>query len=155
MRRVALVLAGLVLSASARADVKLENAWLRPAYAGQASAMVYVDIESTRALKLVGATSPVAGSAELVLVEPPGADPPAHKVVRDLPVAANKATRLAYLGSHVRLLDIRKDLKPGDAVPITLTFADGSGKRETRTTEAKVRGITARKPANQEFGVRP
>jgi copper(I)-binding protein len=148
VKRAALAIAGCMLCASAWADVKLENGWLRPAYAGQAAAMVYVDIESTRALKLVGASSPVARAAELVLVEPPGSDPSKHKVVRELPVAAKQATRLAYLGSHVRLLDIRQDLKPGDAVPLTLTFADGKGKQETRTTEAKVRGITVRKPAS-------
>ena len=148
MKRVALLIAGVVLTPSAWADVKLDNGWLRPAYAGQATAMVYVDIESTRALKLVGARSPVARDAELVLVAPAGADPAAHKVVRELPVPANQTTRLAYLGSHVRLLEIRQELKPGDAVPITLTFVDGKGKRETRTTEAKVRGISARKPSN-------
>ena len=150
MRR-AFPVAGLFLAASiAHAEVKLDNGWLRPAYAGQPEALVYVDITSTQALKLVGASSPAASGAELVLVEPPGAAPSAHKTVRELPVAANKATRLAYLGSHIRLTGVRQDLKPGDAIALTLTFAAPGGKRMTATTEARVRGISARRPPPAE-----
>ena len=130
----------------AAAEVKLENAWLRPAYAGQPAAMVYVDIESTEALKLVDAKSPVAKGAQLVLVDPPGADADKHKVVKELPVGAKTSTRLAYLGSHVRLLGISQDLLPGTKVPFELTFVDSKGARRSASTEAVVRGIAARRP---------
>lgn len=143
----ALVVGVLALAAApAHAEIKLENGWLRPAYAGQAAAMVYVDIHATLAWRLVSASSPVAKGAQLVLVDPPSADVSTHRVVREIPLAANQETRLAYLGSHVRLTGIRQDLKPGDAVPLTLTFAAANGKRVTATTQARVRGITARRP---------
>lgn len=144
-RSVLLAVGMLLASGSASADVRLDEAWLRPAYAGQPVATIYVDIHSTRALKLVGASSPVARRAALVLVDPPGADA-TQKVVRELPVAANGATRLAYLGSHVRLIDIGRDLKPGDSIPVTLSFVDANGERLAATTEARVRGIGARRP---------
>lgn len=137
----------VALAASiAAAEVRLENAWLRPAYAGQTAAMVYVDIESTEALKLVDAKSPVAKGAQLVLVDPPGADADRHKVVKELPVAAKMPTRLAYLGSHVRLLGIGQDLLPGTKIPVELTFVDAKGARRSVSTEAVVRGIAARRP---------
>lgn len=143
----------LALAASlAHADVKLENGWLRPAYAGQSAAMVYVDIQSTEALELVAAKSPVAKGAQLVLVDPPGVGPDKHRVVKTLPVAANQATRLAYLGSHVRLLDIQQDLRPGATVPLELTFVDAKGARRTVSTDALIRGISARRPDNAEPG---
>ena len=152
----AFLVAGFALAASvAHADVTLDNGWLRPAYAGQPAALVYVDINSTQALKLVGASSPAATGAELVLVDPPGAGPSAQKTVRELTVAANKATRLAYLGSHIRLTGVRQDLKPGDAIPLTLTFAAAGGKRITTTTEARVRGISARRPPEPENAQTP
>jgi copper(I)-binding protein len=136
-----------VLSAPiATADVKLENGWLRPAYAGQPAAMVYVDIRSTEVLKLVDAKSPIAKGAQLVLVDPPASEPERHKVVKELPVAANQSTRLAFLGSHVRLLDIRQDLLPGSTIPLELTFVDAKGTRRVASTEAVVRGIAARRP---------
>jgi copper(I)-binding protein len=129
----------------ASAEVKLQNAWLRPAAAGQASAMVYVDIESGEALKLVGARSPVAKRAQLVIVDPPGPEAP-QKVVDEIAVSANVPRRLAYLGSHVRLVDIQKDLVPGVRVPLELEFVDAKGKRIAAAVEADVRGITVRVP---------
>jgi copper(I)-binding protein len=109
-------LVACVHAATARAEITLENAWMRPAYAGQAQASVYVDIRSTEALKLVGASSPAAKRAELVLVDPPGNDPTKHKVVASLPVAANAPTRLAYLGNHVRLIELTRNVVPGELV---------------------------------------
>ena len=105
-----------------------QDGWLRPAYAGQPTAMVYVDIESTEALKLVAAKSPVAKGAQLVLVDPPGAQLDQHKVVKELPVAANRLTRLAYLGNHVLLLGVQQDLLPGDA---------GSARADVRRPEGQ------------------
>lgn len=151
-----LIGAAAALAASiATADVKLENGWLRPAYAGQPAALVYVDIESTQTLKLVGAKSPVAKGAELVLVDPPGSAPDRYKVVKELPVAANQPTRLAYLGSHIRLLGIQRDLVPGTRIPLELTFVDAKGARQSVSTEAVIRGIAARRPEDTEPEVSP
>ena len=133
----------------ASAEVSLQNAWLRPAAAGQPSAMVYVDIESSEALKLVGARSPVAKRAQLVIVDPPGPQAP-QKVVGEIDVRPNMPRRLAYLGSHVRLVDIQNDLVPGTRVPLELEFVDAKGKRIAVPVEADVRGITVRPPQPAE-----
>ena len=141
-------LAALLLSvamSALAADIKFRNAWLRPTYAGQPTAMVYVDIESSEALTLVAANSPVAKGAQLVRVDPPGPDTEA-KVVTELPIAAKQVTRLALLGNHVRLLDVHQDLAAGARVPVELTFVDAKGKRMSVKTEAVVRGIVAHKP---------
>ena len=149
MRRLArpLVVAvvATVATSAAAIDVKLRNGWLRPTYAGQSTAMVYVDIESTEPLTLVAAHSPVAKAAQLVLVEPPGPDTE-PKVVAELPVPAKQLTRLALLGNHVRLLDVQQDLAAGARVPLELTFVDSKGKRVSVKTEAVIRGIVAHRP---------
>jgi copper(I)-binding protein len=142
----ALACAAALAALPAAADVTLANAWLRPAAAGAAEAPVYVDIRSTEALELVGARSPAARGAELVLVDPPDPDPTARKVVARIAVAAGRETRLAYLGSHVRLTGISRDLAPGMRVPVELTFADAQGRQRTVATEALVRGIVPRRP---------
>jgi copper(I)-binding protein len=132
--------------AAAAADVRLENAWMRPAYAGQPQAMVYVDVRASEPMKLVGAKSPAARRAELVLVDPPGVPAEQHRVVPELPVAGGGLTRLAYLGSHVRLVDVADDLHAGHSIALELAFVDASGKRQAVTTQAVVRGIAARRP---------
>ncbi|GIK87301.1 MAG: hypothetical protein BroJett026_27820 [Betaproteobacteria bacterium] len=140
-----LALAGVaVLPAPASAQATLANAWMRPAYAGQRQAQVYVDVRAAAPLRLVGAASPVAKSAELVRGDP-SADA-APRVVAELPIAGGGETRLAYLGSHVRLLEVVRDLAGGDRAPLALVFVDGSGERIVASTEIVVRGLMPRRP---------
>ncbi len=122
------------------ADVVLRTAWLRPAAKGMAEALVYVDIVSDVSLTLVGASTPVAEKVELVEVKL-NADPPESKVVEAMPVPAGKTTRLAYKGSHLRLVGINKDLGNGTAVPVTLLFKSADGKEVTAKIDAQVRGL--------------
>jgi hypothetical protein len=120
--------------------VTLKIGWMRPAAAGMAEAKVYVDITSETDLVLVGATTPVARKVELVDVTTKG-EPSEAKVVATMPVPGGKTTRLAYLGSHLRLVDINKDLANGNAVPITLAFKSPDGKQVTAQFDARVRGL--------------
>lgn len=141
----ALALVGPAALAAAQ-GITLSEAWMRPAYQGQPTASLYVDIASAEALKLVGARSPLATRAEIILAEIGEPDPSKHKVVKELPVPANAQTRLAYLGNHVRLHGIKRDLKPGERVPVTLVFVGADGKQRTASTEALIRGLSARRP---------
>jgi len=127
--------------AAAAADVvTLRNAWMRPAPAGAPSARAYVDIESTASLTLVGADTPVARKVELVRVKVLD-DPASEEAVATMPVAAGKATRLAFRGDHLRLTGIARDTANGDAVPLTLTFRDAGGRLVKATTNVTVRGL--------------
>jgi copper(I)-binding protein len=143
----ALVLAAsLVVSLLATAadtpasGVTLKTGWLRPAIAGTAEVKVYVDITSETDLVLVGATTPVARKVELVDVTS-GGDPSEAKVVASMPVPGGQTTRLAYLGSHLRLVDINRDLANGNEVPITLAFKALDGRAMTAQFDAMVRGL--------------
>ena len=120
--------------------ITLKTAWMRPAAAGMADAQVYVDIESDTDLVLVGASSPVATKIELVEVTLT-AEPAAPKVVASMPIPGGKMTRLAYRGSHLRLVEINRDLANGTAVPVTLAFKSPDGKDVTATFDAQVRGL--------------
>ena len=144
--------AALLLSASlgaAAADaptgVTLKTGWLRPAAAGMAEAKVYVDIVSETDLVLVGATTPVARKVELVDVTTKGEQSEA-KVVASMPVPGGKTTRLAYLGSHLRLVDVSKDLANGSVVPITLAFKSPDGREVAAQFDARVRGLLLPQP---------
>lgn len=140
-RRVALP--ALFAAMAAQAQPLFENGWLRPAAAGQANAAVYVDIRSTEPLSLVGASSPVAKRVELVANDKPGLEGFA-RVVPALPVTADGTTRLAYLGSHLRLVDVTRDVMPGEVVDVDLVFEDPAGVRRSARFQAVARGIAAR-----------
>ena len=121
-------------------EVTLKTAWMRPAAAGMAEAQVYVDIISEAKLELVGASTPFAKRVELVEVNL-AKEPPESKVVTSILVPAGKTTRLAFKGSHLRLVGITKNLGNGTAVPMTLAFKSTDGKEVTATIDAQVRGL--------------
>jgi copper(I)-binding protein len=142
-RACAPLLVALALPAYA-ADIQLKSAWMRPAAAGD-DARAYVDIVSDAPLKLVAATTPVARRVQLVQVtNTDGTDP--GKVVKSFSVEAGTPTRLAYKGSHLRLVGLRQNVVPGAPVPVTLQFADAKGKRYTASTDLTVRGLVVEPP---------
>jgi len=130
----------LVAAGALAGEVTLKSAWLRPAAAGMGEAQAYVDIVSETDLELVGASTPFAKKVELVLVAMNN-EPPDPKVVATLPVPAGKTTRLAYRGSHLRLVEITKSFGNGTAVPLTLAFKARDGKDVNATVDAEVRGL--------------
>jgi copper(I)-binding protein len=121
-------------------EVTLKAAWLRPAAAGTSEAQAYVDISSNADLDLVGASTPFAKKVELVLVSTTN-DLPESKVVPSIAVPAGVTTRLAYRGSHLRLVEITKNFGNGTSVPLTLTFKSPGGRDVTATIDAQVRGL--------------
>jgi|KBSSwiStaDraftv2_1062776.scaffolds.fasta_scaffold18440_5 copper(I)-binding protein len=129
----------MVATGAAAGDVTLKTAWMRPAGAGS-EAQIYVDIVSDTDLVLVGATTPVARKVELIQVTVPG-EPSDGKVVSSMPVPGGQMTRLAYRGSHLRLVEITKDLGNGTLVPVTLAFKTPEGKAVSASFEAQVRGM--------------
>ena len=129
----------VAISAAGAGDVTLKTAWMRPAAAGS-DAQIYVDIVSDADLVLVGASTPLARKIELVAVTVPG-EPSDGKVVSSMPIPGGKMTRLAYRGSHLRLVEISKDLSNGALVPVTLEFKTTNGKTTTARFDAQVRGL--------------
>ena len=137
-RIAAAVLALAAAGAAHAADIHLQTAWMRPVAAGS-DGRVYLDIESDAALRLVGASSPLARKVQIIQVQKTdGLDP--GKAVRTLPVVAGE-TRLAYKGNHLRLVGVRETLANGTRVPLTLRFRDRAGKRYEASAQVQVRGL--------------
>lgn len=124
------------------ASITLTSAWMRPARAGQDSARAYVDIASDMPLTLTQATTPDARTIEIIRVAP-GGSAAEEVAVATMPVTPGSPTRLAYLGSHLRLVGINRNLGNGDRVPVTLHFADIDGRVIRATVDVGVRGFTA------------
>jgi periplasmic copper chaperone A len=131
---------GAAAAETSVATVTFKTAWMRPVAAGMPDAQVYVDITSTVDLLLVGGTSPVASKVELVEVKMKNEQPDAI-VVTSMPVPAGRTTRLAYRGSHLRLVGINRDLANGNTVPVTLAFKSADGTDIAASFDAQVRGL--------------
>jgi copper(I)-binding protein len=60
-----------------------------------------------------------------------------------LELPANKTVNLKPGGYHVMLIDIKRELKAGERVPLTLTLQDQKGGKSTLQLDAEVRATAA------------
>ena len=112
-----------VAQARAQAGPTASEAWVAEPAAGATTADAYAVIENPSMYEVfvVSVTTDAAGAAEIV--EGP-AD--AAKTVKELSVPAYGRAELKPGAVRIRLKDLKKPLKAGDTVPLTLTTDGGA-----------------------------
>ncbi len=146
MRIVCAVAAVLLIGARAPAlaadAVSIGKPWVRATVPGQSVAGAYMDITAKTNAALVGVASPVAARAELHTMTMDGGVMKMRPLDKlDLP--AGKTVNLEPGGHHVMLIDIKRELKAGERVPLTLTVQDPRGAKSTLKVDAEVRAAAA------------
>jgi len=106
--------------------VEVKNAWVRIAVQGQKATGAFMTITAKDGAKLVAATSPVAGMAQVHEMKMEG-NVMKMRAVPELDLPAGKAVELKPGGYHVMLLDLKTALKKDSTIPLTLTFRDAKG----------------------------
>jgi copper(I)-binding protein len=135
-----LAAAGLISSA-AFAQVTVGDPWIRATVPAQKTAGAFMQLRSPKATRLVDVQTPVAGRAEVHQMAMEGQTMRMQKVDGiDLP--AGQTVNLASGGYHVMLFDLKQQLKDGEQVPLTLTFAGADKKRESVTVQVPVKPLT-------------
>lgn len=120
---VAGLLLTLPLAAMAQTNqIEVQHAWSRPAMAGHTGVVYLTITDHGTPDRLVGASSPAAGKAEL---HETTNDNGVMKMrpVKSLPVEPGKSLTLKPGSYHIMLMDLKHELKAGDSVPVTLDFA--------------------------------
>jgi periplasmic copper chaperone A len=140
------VITALLIGSSAPAlaadAVSVGQPWVRATVPGQSVAGAYMDITAKTNAALVGVASPVAAKAELHTMAMDGSVMKMRPLDKlDLP--AGKTVNLKPGGYHVMLVDIKRELKAGERVPLTLTVQDAHGARSTLQVDAEVRPAVA------------
>lgn len=138
MRYVITMAALLSVAQAWAADVTVSEAWARASAPGQDSAAIYLHITSQQDARLVAVTSPVAGSAGI------------HSMTHDngvmkmreldaLLLPAGQEVVLGSGGNHLMLVSLKRPLKAGDKVPLTLAvqFTDKHTEMIKVTAEVK------------------
>lgn len=129
---------GLLFAAHARAEVTVTDAWVRGTVPRQTATEVFMTLTSTGNLSLVGAASPVAGIVEIQRPVTSGGQK-AMRAIDEVELPAGKAVALAPGGLQVMLIELRKPLRAGEKVPITLTFVNRDNRRSLLEIAAEVR----------------
>lgn len=137
---------GALVATTAVAQVTPSDAWVRATVPAQKSAGAYLTLQSVRAVRLVGASSPMAGAVEMHQMAMEGQTMKMRAVTAiDLPAGAK--VNLAQAGYHLMFIDLKQQLKDGDTVPVTLTVEDAAKKRDSVTIQVPVKPIGYTAPA--------
>jgi periplasmic copper chaperone A len=122
----AAILGAQAQSKDGLADVAVQNAWVRTTVPGQKGTGAFMSITAKSDLRLVGASSAVAGVAEVHEMKMNG-DVMQMRAVSGLDLPAGRAVALQPGGFHVMLLDLKTALPKNTTVPLTLLFKDAKG----------------------------
>lgn len=137
----ALVCLALALgSANVSAHVSVTAPWVRATVPSQKSTGVYMHLQSHGAARLVSVSSPVAASAQLHQMEMQG-DVMKMRLVDGIELPSGKGVNMSAGTYHVMLIGLKRQLKNGDAVPLTLVVQSKGKAREQITVKVPVKPI--------------
>jgi periplasmic copper chaperone A len=140
------LLAGLLSLSSvwalAQAPVKVESAWVRGTVATQKATGAFMQLTPAQDLKLVSASSPLAGVTEIheMAMEQ---DVMRMRAVPSLALPAGRTTELKPGGYHVMLMDLKAPVQEGTLVPLTLVFENAQQQRFSQELQLPVRPLGA------------
>jgi copper(I)-binding protein len=139
---IAAVILSLLAACASAQEVAVSHAWVRATVPGQRATGAFMELTSSGGAVLLSAASAVAEVVELHEMLMEGSTMKMRALDR-LELPAGRKVELRPGGYHVMLMDLRRTLKPGETVPITLTV-EGSGARRTSIeVKAEVRDLAA------------
>ena len=117
----------LVCGAAYAQTVAIKDAWVRTSVQGQKATGAFMKITAKENMKLVSASSPVAGVAELHEMKMEGDVMKMRTVPGGLDLPAGKMVELKPGGYHLMMMDLKAALPKDSTVPLTLVFKDAKG----------------------------
>ena len=134
--------ARLDVLAAGVAPVDVRDAWIRASVPGQSGSGAFMKLSAPSGLRLVGATTPVAGVAEVHEMKMEG-DTMRMRGLPSLELPARQTVELKAGGNHLMLMDLKQPLANGTTVPLTLLFEDAKGQKSSLDLKVPVRTIAA------------
>ena len=122
-----LVLAFLLSACEVNNRVAVMDAWARASVPGQSVGAAYMTFISADNSTFIRAETPLASSVEIHSMTMDNGVMK-MRMLPELPLKAGKEEKLAPGGFHLMLFDLKKPLKLGEQLNLTLTFRDAAGK---------------------------
>jgi copper(I)-binding protein len=138
------LIAFALVALPAWAQVSVERPWTRATPPGAKVGAGFMQLRNAGAAdRVVGASSPVAGSVEMHITVRDG-DVMKMREVKSFEVPAGGSFELKPGGAHLMLLSLKRPLKKGEKVPLTLKLEKGGEMK----VELSVEEMGARQPAH-------
>lgn len=137
----------MALASSVLAQVTVTAPWIRATVPQAKAAGAFMQLQSAQDARLLEVRSSVAGIAEVHQMEMVGQTMKMHAVPGvDLP--AGKTLHLAPGGYHIMLMDLKRQLKEGQTVPLTLVVQAKGKKPQTIEVAVPVKALAYVAPAS-------
>lgn len=136
----------LALSTHAVAQVSVTAPWIRATVPQQESTGVFMHLQSTGDARLVSVSTPAAGRSEFHQMDLRGQTMKMRQV-ESISLAAGKGVNLASGGYHIMLIGLKRQLKAGEVVPLTIVIEGKGKKRERITLKVPVKPLTFSGPS--------
>lgn len=152
-RILALVLAAGCVS-SVLAQVTVQDAWARATVPHQTSSGAFMRLTASQPARLVEVRSSEAGVVEIHEMAMEG-DVMRMRAVSGVDLPAGQAVALHPGGHHVMLMALKRQLKSGDTVPLTLVVEGRDKKRQAIEVNVPVRPLGAQVAPAGGMGPKP
>lgn len=131
-----------LMALPAFAQITILEPWVRATVSQQTVTGAFMRIRSSTDARLISASSPIAGVSELHRMSLEN-NVMKMRAIPGIEITGGKGAELTPGGFHIMLMDLKRPIKDGEHVPITLVFEDKTGKRTTINVTAAARPITA------------
>lgn len=132
----------LSLSGYAMAQTTVEDAWARATVPGQPATGAFMTLTADSDSTLLSVQSPAAKDTQIHQSTMKG-DVMSMLPVDEVSLPAGEPVVFDVNGYHVMLMGLVKQVKEGDAVPLTLKIKNAQGEEETLEVNAVARALNA------------
>ena len=138
------LIALMFIALPALAQVSVEKPWSRATPPGAKVGAGFMQLRNAGAAdRVVGASTPVAGRVEMHITVRDG-DVMKMREMKSFEIPAGGSFELKPGGAHLMLMDLKRPLKKGEKVPLTLKLEKGGELKAELTVEE----LGARQPAH-------
>lgn len=139
-----LVAAIAVAAQAAPRSISIEKPWARETVEGQAAGGGFMTIvnDGQREDQLVSASSPASHEVQIHTMSMDGGVMRMRQLTDGLSIPAKGKVELKPRGLHIMFIGLKKPLRPGTSVPVTLKFRHTG----SMTVQFKVQAMTAPVP---------
>jgi len=135
----------IAFAASAAAQVTVREPWIRATVPAAQATGAFMELVSKQDARLVEVRSPAAGIIEIHQMSMKD-DRMMMSAVESLDLPAGKPVALASGGYHIMMMDLKRQMKAGDTVPMTLVIEQKGKKRETVEVQVPVKPLSYTAP---------
>lgn len=137
----AMLVAASMAAPAALAQIAVREAWIRATVPSARSSALYLQITSKQDAQLVAVRTSVSATAEIHQMTMEGQMMRMH-AVDTIALPAGKTVDLAAAGYHIMLMNLKRPLKEGETVPVTLVFRKPGKGSDNVALEVAVKPLT-------------